>query len=108
VGLRVPGACEAAPGQGRGAAQGRDGAPLGGEQGRAGGGTVRHRGASRATRGGQTGRRAGEKKGEGEREIVGGRAHLGDPNPAITVTKSPRAQGGRERCGREAVAAREN
>jgi hypothetical protein len=38
----------------------------------------------------------------------GGRAHLGDPNPVITVTKSPRAQGGRERGGREGVAAREN
>jgi hypothetical protein len=42
-----------------------------------------------------------EGEGEGER----GRAHLGDPNLVITVTKSPRAQGGRERerGGREGV-----
>jgi hypothetical protein len=40
---------------------------------------------------------------------VGRGAHLGDPNPAITVTKSPRAQRGRERGGGEGeeVVARE-
>jgi hypothetical protein len=48
--------------------------------------------------------RAGREKGrerererEGERER--GRAHLGDPNPVITISKSPRAQRGRERDG---------
>jgi hypothetical protein len=43
----------------------------------------------------------------GGRERERGRAHLEDPNPAITVTKSPRAQGGRERGGREGVVVRE-
>jgi hypothetical protein len=54
--------------------------------------------------------RVGErrKKREGEREGEGRGAHLRDPNPAITVTKSPRAQRGRERGGGEEVAAREN
>jgi hypothetical protein len=52
---------------------------------------------------GSKGHRKGEKKGEGEGEREGGRAHLGDPNPAITVTKSPRAEGGRERGGREGI-----
>jgi hypothetical protein len=36
----------------------------------------------------------------GERGRGGERAHLGDPNPAITVTGAPRAQGRRERDGR--------
>jgi hypothetical protein len=30
-------------------------------------------------------------------------AHLGDPNLAITVTGAPRAQGRRERDGREGI-----
>jgi hypothetical protein len=57
------------------------------------------------------GRRGAHKEGKGrkrkrerERERERGRgAHLGDPNPVITVTKSPRAQRGRERGGGEGV-----
>jgi hypothetical protein len=59
-------------------------------------------------RGGRDTRRKegkGEEGEEREREREGGigegRSHLGDPNPAITVTKSPRAQRGRERGGGE-------
>jgi hypothetical protein len=56
-------------------------------------------------RGGGGGKRgyAQEREGEEEeeREGEGKRAHLGDPNPAITVTKSHRAQQGRERGERE-------
>jgi hypothetical protein len=52
--------------------------------------------------------RARRNKREGEREGEGRGAHLGDPNPAITITKSPRAQRGRERGGGEEVATREN
>jgi hypothetical protein len=41
---------------------------------------------------------------EWRRERGEGRgAHLGDPNPAITVTGAPRAQGRRERDGRERI-----
>jgi hypothetical protein len=49
----------------------------------------------------------GRRKGEGEREREG-ELTSGIQNPAITVTKTPRARGGRERGGREGVAAREN
>jgi hypothetical protein len=43
------------------------------------------------------------KKREREGEVRG--AHLGDSNPTVTVTNSPRAQRGRERGGGEEVAA---
>jgi hypothetical protein len=76
----------------RGASGGLGGAsgapPPGAEQG--GGG----RGQGHAE--GSRGRRVGER----ERGRDRGRAHLGDPNLAITVTKSPQAQGGRERWKR--------
>jgi hypothetical protein len=36
-------------------------------------------------------------EGKGEREREKGETHLGIQNPAITVTGSPRARGGRER-----------
>jgi hypothetical protein len=63
----------------------------------------------RACRGKEGARREGRERGkERGRERERGRAHLRDPNLAITVTKSPRAQRGRERGGGEGVAAREN
>jgi hypothetical protein len=90
-----------------GATWGRDGAPPGAEQSRARGRAGPRRGPGRGTVGGPSGatqgraegsrgHRTGEKKVEGrgrERGRERGRAHLGDPNPAITVTKTPRAQG---------------
>jgi hypothetical protein len=50
-----------------------------------------------------------EGRGGGGRERGRGRvrAHLGDPNPAKTITKSPRVQWGRERWKRGSYA-REN
>jgi hypothetical protein len=67
-------------------------------------------GGRRGARGGQG--CAGKKKGEGEREEREregeGEFTLGLQNPAITVTESPWARGGRERGGREGVAGREN
>ena len=70
------------------------------------------RGHAQGRRGGRAGPRAEERiagthagKGRGgrgrERERGGRVAHLGDSNTAITVTKSPRAQRGRERGGGE-------
>jgi hypothetical protein len=54
-------------------------------------------GAAQGRKGGtQGGKREGRER-KREREGERGRAHLGDPNPAITVTESPSAQGGRER-----------
>jgi hypothetical protein len=97
----VPGRCGAT---GRAGAAGRV---------RGGGGRAQRRGADAAghahrepRRRAQEGRRGGEWEGEGRGE----RANLGIQNPAITVTESPRAQGGRERGGREGegVAVREN
>jgi hypothetical protein len=68
----------------------------------------RGQGAARLGEGVLVGERRKKRKGEREGEERG--AHLGDPNPAITITKSPRAQRGRERGGGEGekVAAREN
>jgi hypothetical protein len=70
----------------------------------------RVRGQGGRARSAREGARVGErrKKREGEREGEGSGAHLGDPNPAITITKSLRAQRGRERGGAVEVAAREN
>jgi hypothetical protein len=48
---------------------------------------------------GEQGAPPGKKEGEGEGQGRG--AHLEDLNPAITITKSPRAQRGRERGGGE-------
>jgi hypothetical protein len=96
-------------------AGGRDRAPPGAERGRAGGGTRRRQGAEqgRAVAGQGVARgpsgvpHRGAPRGAGGaargRERERGRAHLGDPNPAITITKSPRAQEGRDRGGREGV-----
>jgi hypothetical protein len=48
------------------------------------------------------GRKRKRERERGEERIGEGRgAHLGDPNPAITVTGAPRAQGRREREGGE-------
>jgi hypothetical protein len=47
----------------------------------------------------ESARREGRGGRGGEREERG--AHLGDPNLAIIVTGAPRAQGRRERGGRE-------
>jgi hypothetical protein len=103
-----------------GPASGARGAALGGRGGRVAGaegaggaapeGREPHAGAGHAARGARTrgGRRGphkeekGRKRGrERERERRG--AHLADLNPVITVTKSPRAQRGRERGGGEGV-----
>jgi hypothetical protein len=46
-------------------------------------------------------RREGRKRRRERGEGMG--AHLGDPNLAITVTGAPRAQGRRERDGREGI-----
>jgi hypothetical protein len=54
-------------------------------------------GGARAGKKGHAGRKEGRER---EREREGGRAHLGDPNTAITITGAPRAQGRRERWKR--------
>jgi hypothetical protein len=68
-------------------------------------------GAHAQGRGGRDARREEGKGEEGkkrEREEEGrGRAYLGDPNPVITVTRAPRAQGRRERGGRRGSCAQE-
>jgi hypothetical protein len=97
-------------GEGRGGATGEGTTSEGG--GREG---ASRRGAGPGTRRATAGRGGGESPGDAREEERGcagreeesererGRAHLGDPNLAITVTESPRAQ-----RGREGVAAREN
>jgi hypothetical protein len=104
-GMGLPGACRAA-GRREGAAGGHG--RWGGAWGR---GACATAGQGHGAQGREPspGRGAGREEGrerEGGRER--GRAHLRDPYPAITVTKSPRAQRGRERGGREGVAAWEN
>jgi hypothetical protein len=97
----VPGTCEAAPGDralgpGRSRVGGPSGPRPGGRDGRATRGARTCRGRRGRTQGWE-----GEEEEERERRRRG--EHLGDPNPAITVTKSPRAQRGRERGGGEGV-----
>jgi hypothetical protein len=60
----------------------------------------RREGRGHAQGRGERGRRERERERERGREGGRGRAHLGDPNPAITVTGSPRERGGRERWKR--------
>jgi hypothetical protein len=67
-----------------------------GSRSRAGGARGRVQGSRRGRAQGREG------EGEEEREEERG-AHLGDPNPAITVTRANRTQEKRERGGRERV-----
>jgi hypothetical protein len=86
------GGARAAPSGGQGRfAGGAKAAPLGAEAAPSGAGAAQ--GRKGGTQGGKREGRERKREREGER----GRAHLGDPNPAITVTESPSAQGGRER-----------
>jgi hypothetical protein len=89
------GATEEAPGHGVGRVPpGRRGAAAGRALER--GGVARREPPGHARGRGLVVRREGE--GEGDERGEG--AHLGIQNPAITVTKSPRARGGRERWKR--------
>jgi hypothetical protein len=96
-------------GGGRGPPSGRRGAAREGTGRRGGRGpSGRARGRRRACAGEGRGRAqeaTGARAGREKRRGTGGRgkrrgAHLGIQNPAITVTESPRAQGGRERWKR--------
>jgi hypothetical protein len=87
-------------GSGRQGASHRGGARPWGGRARAAGGprAGSHRGTRARKKGGAQGgkREWREREREGERW----RAHLGDPNPAVIVTESPRDKGKRERWKR--------
>jgi hypothetical protein len=76
------------------------GATVGGGRARAAGGA--RAGSHRGTRARKKGGAQGGKREWREREREGERwrAHLGDPNPAVIVTESPRDKGKRERWKR--------